>query len=30
MLGSMVTQVAFGLLVLGVAVIAVLKWRGFI
>jgi hypothetical protein len=30
MLGSMVTQVAFGLLVLGVAVIAVLKWRGFV
>ena len=30
MLGSMATSVAFGLLVLGVAVIAVLKWRGFV
>ncbi len=30
MLGSMVAQVAFGLLMLGVAVIAVLKWRGFV
>lgn len=30
MLGSMVTSMAFGLLVLGVAVIAVLKWRGFV
>jgi hypothetical protein len=29
-LGSMVTSVAFGLLMLGVAVIAVLRWRGFI
>ena len=30
LLGSMVTSVAFGLLMLGVAVIAVLKWRGFV
>jgi hypothetical protein len=29
-MGSMVTSIAFGLLVLGVAVIAVLKWRGFV
>jgi hypothetical protein len=30
MLGSIATSIAFGLLVLGVAVIAVLKWRGFV
>ena len=30
MLGSIVTSIAFGLLVIGIAVVAVLKWRGFV
>jgi hypothetical protein len=29
-LGSMAASIAFGLLMLGVAVIAVLRWRGFV
>jgi hypothetical protein len=30
LLGSMATSIAFGLLMLGIAAIAVLRWRGFI